>query len=108
MQQEQARIKHEQSEVERWQLSARVQVDDVVQALDEALRLIDGTSIGYDDLSEQERRLLNLAIFDDFLIEEDTDRLTIQPQREETYVVLRQFADEVMARTDGASGRQRR
>ena len=70
-----------------------------MQALDEALRLIDGTSIRYDQLLEHERRLLNLAIFDDFLIEDDGDGLAIEPQREETYVVLRQFADEIIGRS---------
>jgi hypothetical protein len=47
-------------------------------------------------LPEHERRLLDLALFDDFLIEEADDELAVTEQSEETYLVLRQFADEVM------------
>ena len=96
MQQEQARITREQLEVDRWQQLARLQIDDVMQALDEALLLIDTNRVFYDELPEHERRLLNLALFDDFLIEEASDELVIEPHRDETYVILRQFADEVL------------
>jgi site-specific DNA recombinase len=96
MQQEQARIARERVDVERWQQTAQIQVDELMQALDEALALVDGRLV-YDELPAHERRLLNLALFDDFVIEEQDGGLQIEPEREQTYVVLRQFADLVMA-----------
>ncbi len=71
MQQEQIRIKRERAEVERWQQIAVGQVEDIMEALNIALLLIDRERLIYDELVAIERRLLNLQLFDDFLIEED-------------------------------------
>ena len=110
MREEQERIDSEGAQVRKWQHAAEAQIDDVLAALDEALLLIDRRSVRYEELPEHERRLLNLAIFDDFLIEEVDDEepqtsrhathglpITVTPHYEQTYVVLRQFADAVTA-----------
>jgi ABC-type branched-subunit amino acid transport system ATPase component len=82
---EQARITHEQAQVEQWAQSARHQVDDVMAALDEALQLVDAHQRAYDLASESQRRLLNLAIFEHFTIHEEADEVIIEPQLEAFY-----------------------
>jgi len=114
MREEQDRIDTEGGQVRKWQQAAEAQVDEVLAALDEALLLIDRRSVRYEELSEQERRLLNLAIFDDFLIEEADEEgeeetgswtgtqlsITVTPHYERTYALLREVAD-ALARGQG-------
>jgi hypothetical protein len=90
---EQARISAEQTQVEHWAQSAQHQVDDVIAALDEALLLVDAHQRAYDLASESQRRLLNLAIFEQFTIHEEADEVAIEPQLEAFYEQLMECAD---------------
>jgi hypothetical protein len=63
MRAEQERIEAERTEVERWSNVARREVEDVMQALDDALVLIDRATASYLTASPTERRLINLAIY---------------------------------------------
>lgn len=71
MQAEQARIRDEQVQVERWQGQAIAQVDDVMEALEDALTLLSEPGKAY-DYAESEptlRKILNRAIFGCILIQ---------------------------------------
>jgi hypothetical protein len=63
MQAEQTRIEAERTSAERWSDIAKRQVEDVDQALKDALALIDLATAPYLTANPLERRLINLAIY---------------------------------------------
>ena len=63
MKAEQERIEAERATTERWSDAAKRQVDDVDQALEDALALIDLATAPYLTADPLERRLINLAIY---------------------------------------------
>jgi site-specific DNA recombinase len=63
MQAEQDRIEAERTSAERWSDAAKRQVEDVDQALQDALALIDLATAPYLTANPLERRLINLAIY---------------------------------------------
>jgi hypothetical protein len=63
MQAEQERIEAERGGAERWSETAKRQVEDVDQALADALALIDVSTAPYLTANPLERRLINLAIY---------------------------------------------
>jgi site-specific DNA recombinase len=60
---EQQRIKAERAQAHKWADEAAHDVQNVMQALDEALTLLDRRHIPYDRATPNQRRLLNQAIF---------------------------------------------
>lgn len=66
---EQNRIEAERAEAKRWATAAVQEVEDVMQALDDALSLIDAGTLPYASGSPLERRLLNQALFEVLLVE---------------------------------------
>jgi hypothetical protein len=60
---EQERIKVERAQAHRWADQAAHDTQDVMQALEEALTLLDRQQIPYDRATANQRRLLNQAIF---------------------------------------------
>ena len=101
---EQTRITEEQAQVEQWAKAARHQIDDVMTALDEALRLVDAHQRAYDAATESQRRLLNLAIFEHFTIAEEADDMRIEPELEAFYDQLMNIADALPANGAGPGG----
>jgi site-specific DNA recombinase len=63
MKAEQERIEDESAATERWSETARREVQDVDQALEDALALIDLATAPYLTATPVERRLINLAIY---------------------------------------------
>ncbi len=63
MQAEQERIEGERAATERWSEAARLEVEEVDQALKDALALIDLATAPYLIANPVERRLINLAIY---------------------------------------------
>jgi hypothetical protein len=63
MQAEQDRIEAERTSAEHWSEAAKRQVEDVDQALKDALALIDLATAPYLTANPLERRLINLAIY---------------------------------------------
>jgi site-specific DNA recombinase len=79
MQAEQQRIEAERSASERWSNMARNEVADVMQALEDALALIDLATAPYLTASPTERRLINLAIYVMLIVCHDPDGVGIEP-----------------------------
>jgi hypothetical protein len=65
----QLRIADEQAQVERWQNQAVAQVDDVMQALEDALSLLCQPGAAYEQADPSLRKMLNRAIFFRILIQ---------------------------------------
>jgi hypothetical protein len=63
MQAEQSQLEAERASAERWSAAAKRQVEDVDQALADALALIDLATVPYLTANPLERRLVNLAIY---------------------------------------------
>ncbi len=68
---EQQRIEHERAEAERWKEAAAQEVEDVREALDEALVLLDSGRFVYRLVSPGARRIINQAIYKRLLLEDD-------------------------------------
>ena len=68
LQAEQARIATEQATAQRLADTAKFEVSDITQALDDALTLIDERRAPYIGGSSTERRLINLAIYEMLLV----------------------------------------
>jgi site-specific DNA recombinase len=79
MRAEQERIEVERAEVERWSSLAQREVEDVMQALDDALVLIDRATAPYLTASSTERRLINLAIYVMLLVFHNSDTVEGKP-----------------------------
>jgi site-specific DNA recombinase len=72
---EQARIKKERADLARWQRAASLDAQELNEALDEALRLIEDPGAAYHHASSETRRLFNQALFERLIVRED-DGLT--------------------------------
>ena len=92
MQAEQQRIAAEQAQVERWQSQAVAQVDDVMQALDDALTLLCKPGTAYEQADASLRKLLNRAIFSRILIQVVDRRIEIDGVPHEVFTALVQTA----------------
>ena len=86
---EQKRIEIERGKAQKWADAAQREVEDVSQALDDALILLDDRHVIYEDLPNSHRRLVNLAVFL-ALIVHDPD--SIEAQRTPFYDELARFA----------------
>jgi site-specific DNA recombinase len=75
---EQARIQDERAAAQRWTAAADREVEDVDQALNDALALIDLGTTPYLNGTPTERRLINLAVYVMLLIS-DPDRVQAEP-----------------------------
>jgi site-specific DNA recombinase len=75
---EQQRIEAEQAQVEHWQAAAASEIQDVDQALSDALALIDAGTAPYLSGNATERRLINLAIYLMLLVS-DPDHVQAKP-----------------------------
>jgi hypothetical protein len=92
---EQERIQTESAAVERWATAAKREVDDVNQALSDALALIDLGTAPYLIAQPLERRIINLAIYNMLLVSHPD---TVEADPSELYALLvptaRQLAQE--------------
>jgi len=89
LQAEQARIETERGQAKQWADAADREVEDVMAALDDALLLLDATTIIYEALPVSVRRLVNQAVFLALTVR-DPD--TIEATRTPLYEALHQFA----------------
>ncbi len=85
---EQQRIALEQAQAEQWQRQAVAQVDDVMEALDEALRLLSVPGEAYNQADASMRKLLNRAIFARILIRVVDRRVMADGEPFEVYGLL--------------------
>jgi site-specific DNA recombinase len=65
---EQARIKSERAQVAKWVKAATHDVEEVAEALDEALRLLDKPGVAYRRATPLIRRMFNQSLFEGLLI----------------------------------------
>lgn len=66
---EQARIKQEKHDAERWRAGAEIKVNSVMRALELTLEKVDDYESAYDALPPHERRLLNGSLFAYILVD---------------------------------------
>jgi site-specific DNA recombinase len=77
---EQERIKTESAQAQQWADAANREVEDVAQALDDALALLDDNHVLYEELNPICRRLANQAIFLRItIIDPDTVEVELTP-----------------------------
>ena len=88
LQAEQLRIAAEQAQVERWQHQAVAQVDDVMQALDDALLLLCQPGEAYEQADPSLKKILNRAIFQRILIQVVDRRVEAEGETQEVYTAL--------------------
>ncbi|MCA1680067.1 MAG: recombinase family protein, partial [Actinobacteria bacterium] len=88
LQAEQLRIADEQAQVERWQSQAIAQVDDVMQALDDALLLLCEPGEAYEQADPSLKKILNRAIFQRILIQVVDRRVEAEGEAHEVYAAL--------------------
>jgi site-specific DNA recombinase len=86
---EQTRIEAERTEARRWSAAAVREVKDVMQALDDALGLVDQGCLPYLTANATERRLINQALFHRLII---TSADTAQAEPMPFYAQLAQLA----------------
>jgi site-specific DNA recombinase len=65
---DQERIGRERAEASKWADAAKLDRHEVIQALDEALKLLSDTQLHYEHATPHVRRLINQAIFKNLLI----------------------------------------
>ncbi len=82
LQAEQKRISVEQTKAQQWADAAEAETRDVMDALEDALLLVDATTVIYERLPHSSRRLVNQAIFL-MLIVSDPD--TVEAKRTKLY-----------------------
>jgi site-specific DNA recombinase len=68
---EQTRIETERSQAQRWGEVAAHDATEIMQALDEALALLNDPQVRYQQASEEVRRLINQALFEKLYIRDD-------------------------------------
>jgi hypothetical protein len=100
LQAEQERIKAERAQAHRWSEAATRDVTDVMQALDEALSLLDHRQIAYRDATHNQRRLLNQALFSHIFV---VDPGTVECELDEFYARLIALARRLAQRRDEAA-----
>jgi site-specific DNA recombinase len=91
---EQQRISTEQTKAQQWADAAKAEVEDVMDALEDALLLVDATTVIYEQLPHSSRRLVNQAVFL-MLVVSDPD--TIKATRTTFYDQLAQVVRELQA-----------
>ncbi len=89
---EQERIEQERTEARRWAEAAAHDGREVMEALDEALALVDAGRLPYSDASPQVRRLMNQAIFLRLIV---FDPDTAGGERTALYEELHRLADDL-------------
>lgn len=94
MQDEQARIREEQAQVERWHSQAVAQVDDVMSALEDALVLLSKPGEAYEYAASDPtlRKILNRAIFERILIQVVDRQVEVEGVPHEIYNRMLQTA----------------
>jgi site-specific DNA recombinase len=97
LQAEQQRIEEERAQAKQWADAAAREVEDVMQALDDALVLLDDRQIIYEALNHTCRRLANQAVFLRLVI---IDPDTVVVERTPVYEAIAQV---VAAETDPAA-----
>ena len=68
---EQARIKHERTKISKWQRTAQLGAEEIAEALEEALQLLEDPGTAYQLASATTRRMLNQALFEKLIIRLD-------------------------------------
>ena len=68
---EQARIDRERAEAQHWAKAATHDAGDIMDAVNEALRLLDDPQIAYKNAAPDVRRLLNQVLFEALLVREE-------------------------------------
>lgn len=68
---EQTRIETERSQAQRWGEVAAHDATEIMQALDEALALLNDPQVRYQEASEEVRRLINQALFEKLYVRGD-------------------------------------
>jgi site-specific DNA recombinase len=82
---EQERIETERANARKWTEAAVREVQDVIDALDNALKLLDDQQVAYETLPPSSRRLVNQALFTALIV---YDPETIQAKRTPLYESL--------------------
>jgi hypothetical protein len=82
---EQERIKGERTQARKWAAAAVSEVKDIMEALDNALLLLDEEQVIYETLPPSSRRLVNQAVFVALIV---CDPDTIQTERTPLYEAL--------------------
>ena len=91
---EQQRIETERAEAQRWKDAAAQEVEDVTQALNEALVLIDAGVLPYRTASPTARRLINQAIYERLEVEDEEVEAAFQPVYAQLIPLARQLSGE--------------
>ena len=102
---EQTRIEAERTQARRWSTAAASEVKDVMQALNDALSLIDQGRLPYLTANSTERRLINQAIFHRLII---TSADTAEAEPTPLYTQLAQLASDLPPATEPARQNGRR
>jgi site-specific DNA recombinase len=103
---EQERIENERTQAKQWADAAEREVEDVMAALQDALILLDNTTVIYATLPTSSRRLVNQAVFV-ALIVHDPD--TIEAKRTPFYEILHSVAQDIReAKETPQTGQKRR
>ena len=89
LQREQQRIDTERSHIEQLRQEVIVEVDEITDALDEALALTDQPDHGYATAANTERRLLNQAVWERLIIDQES---VIEATKTELYRELDRWA----------------
>ena len=100
LQAEQLRIADEQAQVERWQTQAVAQVDDVMQALDDALLLLCEPGEAYEQADPSLKKILNRAIFQRILIQVVDRRVEAEGLPQEVFTALVETAQSLGIASD--------
>jgi site-specific DNA recombinase len=99
---EQERIERERSEAERWSTAAEREVEDVMEALEDALTLVGSGRLLYREASPHLRRLINQAIYERLLLEDaDEAEAELTPLYAEILPLARRLAQEARTRPSG-------
>jgi site-specific DNA recombinase len=102
---EQERIKTESAQARKWANAAKREVEDVMQALNDALALLDDHHVLYETLNTICRRLVNQAIFRRLIIR-DPD--TVEAERTTLYDQIAQLAQDHQDAKKAAQNGQKR
>jgi hypothetical protein len=101
---EQERIETERAQAHKWSEAAVREVQDVVDALDTALILLDNEQVLYETLPPTSRRLVNQAIFIALIV---YDQEMIQAKRTPLYEALAQLVRTLQQAEKAQTGRKR-
>ncbi len=103
---EQQRIKTETASAEQRKATADFEAQDTMRALDEALSLVDQASLPYLMASPTQRRLLNQALYEQLLIEDNSGTEGVDAKQHPLYELLAPVARDLAdSRPKPQSGR---